>query len=222
MVSLGGWCMRSQSRKTADLLIGVFKMKTTISLTLIICLAGSALPAVAQEPIGPGPIARSIAREASLFAADQQNQSGGTEWSQVRNLAPGTEVLVTVKNSQPDKRSVVGADELGLTVLNLTGPTLPAQTIARDDVIEIRQLVRTGGSVVRTALWATLGYFAGGMAGGLAGGAVSAGFGGEDGDFLGGMFVGMVVGAPIGIVWGGIHGYHKTGHKAGDVVYRAP
>jgi hypothetical protein len=107
-------------------------MKSALSLTLIVCLVGSALPAAAQEQMGTaaGPIHRAIIREAARFAAGQQTQSADSNWSRVHKLAPGTEIIVTVKDSPPGRRYFVGADESDLTVLNVTDPMLPAA--ARD------------------------------------------------------------------------------------------
>jgi hypothetical protein len=48
----------------------------------------------------------------------------------VRKLAPGTEVIVTVKGSPPGRRHFVAADKSDLTVLNVTDPMLSAA--ARD------------------------------------------------------------------------------------------
>lgn len=47
-------------------------------------------------------------------------------WSRVGEVVPGTEVVMTVKGSQPGSRVFVSADESALTVLNLTEPALPA------------------------------------------------------------------------------------------------
>jgi hypothetical protein len=56
--------------------------------------------------------------------------SGGSRplenWSRVSELAPATEVVVTVRGSRPGVRYFVLADEFSLTVLNLTDSTLPA------------------------------------------------------------------------------------------------
>ena len=116
-------------------------MKSALSLTLIVCLVGSALPAAAQdrfyEPTS-GPIARAVTREAVRLAAAQPNEPADPSWSRVRKLKPGTEVTVTVKGTQPGKRYFLGADEAGLTVLNLTEPTLPAA--ARDTLLELASL----------------------------------------------------------------------------------
>lgn len=100
-------------------------MKSALSLTLIVCLVGSTVPAAAQAPVAADPIARSITREAARFAAAQQNQSADAEWSRVRGLAPGTEVIVTVHGSPPGTRYVVLADTSDLTVLNVADSTLP-------------------------------------------------------------------------------------------------
>ena len=124
-------------------------MKSAVSLTLIVCLVGSALPVTAQEPTrsfdlgGPasplasGPLARAATREAvrlppagdptpaAIDAIQQGINLPESNWSLVRSLAPGTDVIVTVRGSQPGKRYVVHSDESDLTVLNVADPTLP-------------------------------------------------------------------------------------------------
>ena len=102
-------------------------MRSAGSLALVISLIGSALPVTAQQNTPTvGPIARSITREAARFATVRQSKPVDSEWLRVRNLAPGTEIIVTVKGSLPAQRYVVAGDESDLTVLNLTDPTLPA------------------------------------------------------------------------------------------------
>lgn len=80
-------------------------MKSVMSLPLIVCLTASAPAAIAQEKSGAG---------LSDFA-----------WANLRTLRPGTELLITVRGSQPGRRTVVGATEAELTVLNLGDPALP-------------------------------------------------------------------------------------------------
>ena len=273
----------------------VVKMKSALSLMLVVCIVASALPVTAQDqtetrvsfdmrssaPLAPtAPLSRAITREAVRLATAAEStttvvetvQKGGTparsDWSRVSRLTPGSEVVVTVKGSQPTTRNFVLADEADLVVLNLADPTIPraatrvlldltshhpeyfagtpkaavfvsddvrvgrdgvfvagrkiadlgqiVEHIAHDDVVEIKRLVRTGGSVPRAALWAAAGYFGGGMAGGLIGGAGDAGFGGKG---LGGAMVGILVGAPIGTIWGAVHGYHTSSHMTDDLIY---
>ena len=103
-------------------------MRVVLSITLILCLMTSTRPVAAQNRMEstPGPIARTIAREAARLAVDPQAGSADVEWSRVRKLAPGTEIIVTVGDSQPGGRYVVRADESGLAVLNVADPPLPA------------------------------------------------------------------------------------------------
>lgn len=111
-------------------------MRSAVSLVLAISLIGSALPVKAQRhPSTAGPIARSISREAERLAAMRQNQPVDPEWSRVRHLAPGTELIVTIKDSQPAPRRFVMGDESDLLVLNLNDPALPAA--ARDVLSDI-------------------------------------------------------------------------------------
>ena len=107
-------------------------MKSALSLTLIVCLVASALPAAAQEHTETrgsfdirGPAAQTMAERPLTRAAMREALRARSDWSRVRKLAPGTEVVVTVRGSKPGKRSLVLADESDLTVLNLTVPTLP-------------------------------------------------------------------------------------------------
>ena len=57
-------------------------------------------------------------------------QQGGTSaefnWSRVRQLAPGTLIIVTVRGAPSVQRYFVAGSESDLTALNLTDPVLPA------------------------------------------------------------------------------------------------
>jgi hypothetical protein len=103
-------------------------MRLARSITLVGCLATSTSPAAAQDRIEvtPGPIVQAIAREAVRLAVDPRSGSADVEWSRVRKLAPGTEIIVTVEGSQPGARYVVRGDESELTVLNVADQPLPA------------------------------------------------------------------------------------------------
>jgi hypothetical protein len=92
-------------------------MKSALSLALIVCLVGSALPITAQEPAGAfdlggraspltaGFLARAVTREAVRLAAAEEPAPSGTEpiqqgidlpdsnWSRVRPLGPPQSLL---------------------------------------------------------------------------------------------------------------------------------
>ena len=111
-------------------------MRSTLSLTLIVCLVGSALPVGAQQNSPTvGPLARAITREAARLATVQPTTPVDAGWSRVRRLAPGTELLVTVKGAQSENRYLVAGDESDLTVLNVRDPALP--TAARDTLRDL-------------------------------------------------------------------------------------
>jgi hypothetical protein len=142
-------------------------MKSALSLMLIVCLVASALPVTAQEQTATpeafdlrgstsqataGPLARAVAREAVRLAAaggsrpprgdtvQQGNKTAAkSSWSRVRTIAPGSEIVLTVKGAPPDRRFVdrryfVLVDESELTLLNLADPTLSraARDVLRD------------------------------------------------------------------------------------------
>ena len=117
-------------------------MKSALSLTLIVCLVGSALPAAAQDRLDEptsGPIARAVTREAVRLATAQPNEPADRDWSRVRDLKSGTEIIVTVGTSRPARRSFVRADDSSLWIraIDLDLDLMP---IARADVTEIRQV----------------------------------------------------------------------------------
>lgn len=59
-------------------------------------------------------------------------RSGGTppesNWSRVGELAPASELLVSIRGAQAVSRHFLLSDDSGITLLNLTDPTLPAAT----------------------------------------------------------------------------------------------
>src|SRR5437867_11778883 len=111
-------------------------MRSAVSIALVTSLIGSALPVAAQQhtPM-PGPIARSITREATRFATVQQSKPVDSEWSRVRKLAPGTELIVIVKGSQPSNRYFVAGGGSDLAVLDVGASWLPAR--ARDGLRDL-------------------------------------------------------------------------------------
>ena len=126
-------------------------MKASTSLALIVCWVASALPVTTQaqderprvmelrgSAASPGFLARAMTREAVLLAAEDLAPSaveglrlGGksrqSDWSRVRGLE-GEEIILTIDGAPPGKRTVVRGtvNDVGLTVLNLTDPAIPA------------------------------------------------------------------------------------------------
>ena len=112
-----------------------------------------------------GPIARGIAREAARLTVDQTASSDDAEWSRVRKLASGSEIIVTIERAQPVERRVVRVvrvDESSLTLSN--GQVV--ERVARNDVAEIKTVKKGRG------VWGHLGplggYFVGALSGGYA------------------------------------------------------
>ena len=204
-------------------------MKSALSLILIASLMDPAIPVTAHAQTEPpvsfdirgvasdattGPLARAITREAVRLAADPVPsdiaavQEGDTlpesDWSRVPKLAAGTEVIVTVKGSQPATRYVVQADESELTV-KVARLGQVVEHIVRSEIIEIR--------VFRTIppyglLWGILFGISGLPAGAYIGQAVAPSSGdtrGDEGDR--GKFGGAMLGAFVGVIAGAALGY---------------
>ena len=159
--------------------------RAVLSLALMLSLAAAALPVDAQEPtIGSrgqtmsGPFAQQVAREAVKLATGEHLSSNAAmvqqdvpisdiAWADVRTLKPGTDVLVTVRGSQPGRRVVVRATDSELAVLNLTDPALPqaARRALRDVVARdpdyVTRVDRRGTFVIGDARVAPDGVFVG-------------------------------------------------------------
>jgi hypothetical protein len=102
-------------------------LKSTLSITLVMCLIGATLPATAQEQRPSArPLAEAVAREAARFTGGTSGQLGDSAWSRVRELEPGTELAVTVKGSPPSPQHFLAADESSLTVLNAAAKDISA------------------------------------------------------------------------------------------------
>jgi len=259
-------------------------MKAALALALVLALLTRALPVTAREqaetprPVAhvvsrpqatAGPLARAATREAVRLASAGEPRSSGIEtvqqdgtpaefnWSRLRQLAPDTEIIVTVKGAPSVQRYFVTGSESDLTALNLTKSVLPAaathvlhemasrhpeyfaametsgtfgdehvrvgrdgvfvsnrrvadlgqvvETIARNDVAEIRGPVRVRGSVHGALLGTWLGSGAGLMFGTSASNA--------------GLGWSLVTGLTV---LGGFIGYRASSHQAEGVIYRAP
>jgi hypothetical protein len=125
-------------------------MKAALSLALIVALITPALPVTAHgqaetprsfslfAQATTGLLARAATREAVRLASAGEPLSSGIEavqqggtpvesnWSRVRQLAPGTQIIVTVKGAPSVQRCFVAGSQSDLTALNLADPALPA------------------------------------------------------------------------------------------------
>jgi hypothetical protein len=215
-------------------------MRSIVFLASIGCLLASAPSVIAQEQV-------------STTAQDE-------DWSHVLKLKPGTQITVTVRDSEPRRRSVVRGDDSRLIALNLEALAAPsstvrilssivskhpeafaprdhagtflerdvrvgpdgvfqgdrkiaelqdvAETIARDDIVEITARRKGGG--ILGHLGPLGGYFIGGLTGGYVGALLcrcDAGFG-----------RGMLAGG----IYGGVLGYRSAVRDREQLIYRAP
>lgn len=135
-------------------------MNAALSLVSSLALVTSSLPVSAQEqaetlrPLDlrnsattAGPLARAVTAEAVLPAAtgepttsitedvEQSGPSGGSDWSRILDLAPGTEIIVIVIGARPATRYLIARNESELTLLNVTDATLPVAT--RDELRDV-------------------------------------------------------------------------------------
>ncbi len=189
-------------------------MQLAVSIPLIVCLVTSTLPLEAQDrmQLRAGPIARGIAREAARLTVDQTASSDDAEWSRVRKLASGSEIIVTIERARPVERRVVRVvrvDESSLTLSN--GQVV--ERVARNDVAEIKT-VKKG-----TGVWGHLGplggYFVGALSGGYAVGLACQAVQGrnrcDSGAFL--------LGALMGGISGGLYGLSAARRETEEVIY---
>jgi hypothetical protein len=186
-------------------------MQLAVSIPLIVCLVTSTLPLEAQDRMEPttGPIARGIAREAARLTGDQAVSSADAEWSRVRKLTPGTEIIVTIGGARPVPRHVVGVDDSSLTLSN--GRVV--EHVARNDVAEIKTLKRGRG------VWGHLGplggYFVGAFSGGYTVGLACQAVQGRDRCDTGAFLLGALMGG----VSGGLYGLSAARRETEEVIY---
>jgi hypothetical protein len=186
-------------------------MRSAVSIPLIVCLVTSTLPLEAQDRMEStaGPIARGIAREAARLTVDQTASSADAEWSRVRKLASGSEIIVTIEGARPVERRVVRVDESSLILSN--GHVV--ERVARNDVAEIKTVKKGRGA------WGHLGplggYFVGALSGGYAVGLACQVVQGrnrcDSGAFL--------LGALMGEISGGLYGLSAARRETEEVIY---
>lgn len=194
-------------------------MRSTLSLTLIVCLLP--FPAAALDA-PPGPIAAAIPLEAARLIASQDAASDADNeqrdtltlsgWSRVRRFAPETKMIVTIKGEQPRRWKFGTADESQLTVHDSTGHE---ETIPRSNVAEIETFAIRGSKAAAIGGAAVGALFGVGFAIGLA-------LNTRCKPSCGGVEARMALLA-IGIpVAAGIAGYYAFGESTARVIYRAP
>jgi hypothetical protein len=186
-------------------------MQSAVSIPLIVCLVTSTLPLEAQDRMEStaGPIARGIAREAARLTVDQTASSDDAEWSRVRKLASGSEIIVTIEGAQPVERRVVRVDESSLTLSN--GQVV--ERVARNDVAEIKTVKKGKG------VWGHLGplggYFVGALSGGYAVGLACQAVQGRNQCDSGAFLLGTLIGG----ISGGLYGFSAARRETEEVIY---
>ena len=151
---------------------------------------------------------------ASAWPASASAQDALSEWSRVRTLRAGEQIIVTTVDAEPSTRYFVDADESGLTFVQRAAKrTTPApETIARDSIAQIT--IRRRGRGFWGHVGPLGGFFIGGMAGGYAFRLINRRPASDTGTFLDGMV--------FGGVFGGAYGLYAAVRETETVVYRAP
>jgi len=186
-------------------------MQFAVSIPLIVCLVTSTLPLEAHDRMEPtvGPIARGIAREATRLTVDQSASSTDVEWSRVRKLASGSEIIVTIEGAQPVERRVVRVDESSLTLSN--GQVV--ERVARNNVAEIKAVKKGKG------VWGHLGplggYFVGALSGGYGVGLACQAVQGRNQCDSGAFLLGTLMGG----ISGGLYGFSAARRETEEVIY---
>lgn len=189
-------------------------MQFAVSIPLIMCLVTSTLPLEALDRMEStaGPIGRGLAREAARLTVDQTASSDDAEWSRVRKLASGSEIIVTIQGTQPVERRVVRVVRVDESSLTLSKGRV-VERVARNDVAEIKTVKQ--GSGVWGHLGPLGGYFVGALSGGYTVGLACQAVQGRDrcdsGAFL--------LGALMGGVSGGLYGLSAARRETEEVIY---
>ena len=117
---------------------------TPAQTLLALVMAGFALVGVPQASAQPSPepvaadglLARAVEREGARLAAQGANASavsaaraGDADWSRVVRLKRGIPIVLTPKGLGPLERYFLAGNAEGITVLDVTGPNLPADAV---------------------------------------------------------------------------------------------
>ena len=115
-------------------------LQAVVALFAVGLASAGARPAYAQLSPGPaaadGMLVRAVAREGARLAAHDASASavsaaraGNADWARVVRLKRGIPIVLTPKESGPLERYILAGDADGITVLDLTGPNLPADAL---------------------------------------------------------------------------------------------
>ena len=117
---------------------------TPAQTLLALAMAGIAVAGVPPASAQPSPepaaadglLARAVEREGARLAAQDANASavsaaraGNADWARVVRLKRGIPIVLTPKESGPLERYFLAGDADGITVLDVTGPNLPADAV---------------------------------------------------------------------------------------------
>lgn len=117
---------------------------TPAQTLLALVMAGFALVGVPRASAQPSPelvavdglLARAVEREGDRLAAQGANASavsaaraGDADWSRVVRLKRGIPIVLTPKGLGPLERYFLAGNAEGITVLDVTGPNLPADAV---------------------------------------------------------------------------------------------
>lgn len=85
-----------------------------------------------------GPLTKAIGRQPVPLASRPEEEFPHADWSRVRKLKPGREITVAIRDTGQNSRTLISADEAGITVLNLTDPVLPesAARVLRETALQ--------------------------------------------------------------------------------------
>ena len=132
------------------------------------------------------------------------------DWSRVRRLEPGTEIVVTISGAAAARAFFVSADESTLTLRKLQQSTVATP---RADVVQVAVTRRGRG------FWGHAGpvggYFVGAFAGGFATGLACQAVRGASRCDSGAFLLGMVGGG----LAGGTYGFHAARRETEEVIY---
>src|SRR5262245_51926859 len=104
-------------------------MRCVVSAALIVTLTASSASAqqVSEAADFASPDRRATATDVPVSSPRAPARDRDGNWSDVREIAPGQEILVTVRDAPVTQRRLVTADAAGITVLDVSDARIPNQ-----------------------------------------------------------------------------------------------